>query len=315
MFGRKAKKEPPQESSRRQVQRSGSLSPAFSYYTSRVSEKPIERPKADTQRGQRPPAEDTAETDSKRRLRSVLAGVPFWLLLIVVIVCVGKLLTLSTDPKIVIVGETSTSSNYLRSLSVYEAAAQKLLAGSIMNHSKLTVDTEGISRAFQEEFPELQDVSISVPLASSRPVVYIQPASPSLVLESTHGSYYALNNSGLVLTALRGQVSGLPIMIDQSGLLPQAGKQVLASSTVSFAQTVVYQFNAAHLSVSSFVLPANAPYELDVHLVGKPYAVRFNLANDALTQSGAAIATIQQLGTTTPSNYIDVRVPGRVYYK
>ncbi|HUB93466.1 MAG TPA: hypothetical protein VMB52_03100 [Verrucomicrobiae bacterium] len=314
MLGRKAKQQP-QENPRRQVQRNSGISPAFSYYTSRISEGPPERPKVDKKHGQRPVADDVADVKLKRRSHSVLAGIPFWLLLIVIVVCVGKLLMLSTDPKIVVVGETTTSASYLQPNTVYEAALQRLLSGSIMNRSKLTVDTEGISQAFEAQFPELQDVSISVPLASSRPVVYIQPALPSLVLQSTQGSYYALNASGLVLTTLHGQITGVPLVIDQSGLRPKVGRQVVPSSTVGFAQTVLYQLNAAHITTSSFVLPASAPYELDVHLAGKSYLVRFNLEEDPLTQSGAAIATIQQLGSTTPSSYIDVRVPGRVYYK
>jgi hypothetical protein len=105
------------------------------------------------------------------------------------------------------------------------------------------------------------------------------------------------------------------VVVDQSGLTPRPGRQLLPSSTVGFAQTVAYQLNAAHLVASAFVLPANSPYELDARLEGKPYMIRFNLEADALTQCGAAIATIQQLSGVNPSSYVDVRVPGKVYYK
>jgi hypothetical protein len=155
---------------------------------------------------------------------------------------------------------------------------------------------------------------LEVPFLSSRPVLYIQPADPSLVLQTTQGNY-ALNQTGLVLSRLTHVPANVPVAVDQSGLTPRPGKQVLPGSTVLFAETVAYQFKAAQLTISTFVLPANAPYELDVRLAGRSYAVRFNLQADALTQSGAAIATLQQLGSAVPSQYIDVRVPGRAYYK
>lgn len=324
MFGRKTKDVPEQMPSRRQVQR-GNTSPAFSYYTSRISE-PAERPKdnkankdkdkdkrkLDKREQQQPQPE--ADKNKQASSHSVLASLSFWLLLIVVIVCVGKMLMLNTDPKIVIVGETATSSTYLQPTAAYEAAAKKILSGSIANRTKLTVDAEGLSQQLKQEFPELEDVSISIPLVNSRPVVYIQPTDPSLIAQTTQGNY-ALNKSGIVLTALRSLPSGIPVLVDQSGLVAHLGKPLMPSSTVSFVQTVLYQFTAAHLSITAFVLPGNSPYELDVRLGGKPYMIRFNLEADSLTQSGAAIATIQQLGSTNPSSYIDVRTPGKVYYK
>jgi len=240
---------------------------------------------------------------------------PFWILLLVVVVCTIKILSLSNDPKVIVVGDNSSGSNYLQSDAVYVVAAQKLLATSITNKSKLTVNTNGITQSLKREFPELADVSMSIPLVSNRPVVYIQPAVPSLVLQSTKDSNFAINDTGFVLSQLSSLPSGVPLVIDQSGLSPSPGRQLIPSGTVSFVKTVAYQFGAAHLTISSFVLPAGSPYELDAHLTGKPYAIRFNLENDALTQSGAAIATVQQLGGKVPSDYIDVRVPGRVYYK
>jgi len=309
MFGHKAKSQPDQANNRRQVRRGGSgTSPAFSYYTSRVSEGPVERTL--DRREQQP------EVGKKKgySFSAFLAGLPFWILLVVAIVCTGKILMVSSDPKVVVVGSTPTSSSYLKPMATYEAAAQKLLASSITNRSKLTIDANGVSRALKQEFPELQDVSMSIPLVNSRPVIYIQPADPGLVIQTTHGNY-VLSKSGSVLASLNALPTGIQSVVDQSSLVPEPGKQVLPSSAVTFVQIVAYQFKAAQLPISAFVLPANSPYELDVRLVGKPYDVRFNLEEDALTQSGAAIATIQQLGSTVPADYIDVRVPGRVYYK
>jgi hypothetical protein len=80
-------------------------------------------------------------------------------------------------------------------------------------------------------------------------------------------------------------------------------------------KTVHYQFAQTDIKVNALVLPAKKAYEVNARLEGKPYIIRFNLQEDALQQSGAAIATIEQFGSTVPTGYLDVRVPGRVYYK
>jgi len=310
MFGRKAKATEVVSndfSERRRVVRGDGPRP-FSYYTSRITEAP-ESPK--TVRRKLSPAEETQQRPVRRRF---VTGWLFWVLLLIGIGCAGKLLVLSSNPQVVVVGKTATTARYLRPDSTYAAAAHKLLNSSLANHTKLTVDTEGVDQALKHEFPELLSTSLSVPFLGNRPVLYVQPADPSLVLQATYGNY-AINQTGLVLSSLTRLPAQVPLVVDQSGLTPKPGKQVLPGTTVAFAQTVAYQFKAAQLTISNFVLPANAPYELDVRLAGRPYVIRFNLQADARTQSGAAIATLQQLGTTSPSQYVDVRVPGRVYYK
>ncbi len=290
----------------RQVNRSGGPGPAFSYYSNRG-------PEVRRERGQSRPEQVKTEKN-KPSPRNPMAQMPFWLLIVLAVICVVKVLALGTDPKVIIVGKTPVSANYLQPASVYADAAHKLLSSSITSHSKLTVNLNGTAQALEQEFPELQTVSLGLPLIGSRPIVYVQVANPTVVLQTVHGNY-ALNKAGVTLAKLHSIPAGVPLVADQSSTVPKPGKQFLSSSTVTFLVTQAYQLAAAHLTVSTFVLPAGNPYELDAHLAGQPYAIRFNLQADALTQSGAAIATIQQLGSTVPASYIDVRVPERVYYK
>jgi hypothetical protein len=310
MFGRKNKIEPEQgRAPGRQVDRSGGPGPAFSYYNNRGPEVRRERTQIRTDRVEQP------ETGKSRRLpRSFSAQLPFWLLVALGVVCVAKVLLLSTSPKVIVVGRSPVSANYLQPTTVYADAAHKLLSSSITSHSKLTVDLDGTARAMEREFPELQMVSMGLPLVGSRPIVYVQVATPTLILQTAHGDF-ALNKSGVVLAKLHTIPADVPLVVDQSASVPKPGKQYLPSSTVTFVAIQSYQLAAAHLSVSTFVLPAGSPYELDAHLAGQAYALRFNLQEDALTQSGAAIATLQHLEGAIPASYIDVRVPGRVYYK
>lgn len=311
MFGRKNKKTPEQGRARQPRYSGQPARPAFSYYTSRAPEVTPRRP------GGRREGGEGATGKGKRqgRLpRIPLAQVPFWLLVALAVVCAAKLLSLSTSPKVIVLDQSAVTATYLQPTDVYAKAAQRLLSSSITNRTKLTADVNGTARALEHEFPELQTVSLTLPLIGNRPIVYVQAARPSVVLQSSQGNY-AVNASGVVLARLKSLPAAVPIVVDQSAAAPHAGQQYLPGTTVSFIRTVAYQLSAAKLPVAVYVLPVSSPYELDVRLEGKPYVIKCNLAADALTQSGAAIATIQQLGATTPGSYLDVRVPGRVYYK
>lgn len=308
MFGRKNKNPPEQgRTTGRQMQRGGAVNPAFSYYTNRaVTDAPRER----TQQRQQ-----VAETEQGgTRRRTLASALPFWLLVGLAIICVLKVLWLSTNPKINVVGKTSVSATYLRSTAVYAAATHHLLASSITSHSKVTADLDGTARSLKAQFPELENVMVSIPLVSNRPVVYIEIAQPSLIVQTTHGNY-ALNKAGVALARVQSVPAHVPVLVDQSGGAPQPGRQYLPSSTVAFMQTVAYQFTAAQKAINTFILPSNSPYELDMRLANSAYVIRYNLEEDATTESGAALATIEHLGGAAPTSYLDVRVPGRAYYK
>jgi len=257
-----------------------------------------------------------ADQPSRRRLKlpRVVSQVPFWILLAIVGVCTVKVLALSTDPKLVTLGKSPVTATYLRSSDVYRKAVHKLLNGSITNRSKLTINADGVAHTLQREFPELQTVSVTVPLVGNRPIVYIQIAKPAMVLQTARG-IYAVNGSGVVLSALRELPPDVPVVADQSAAVPQVGRQAIPGSTVHFVQAVAYQLKAADIAINTFVSSVKTPYELDVRLEGRPFVVKYNLQGDAVEQSGTVVAALQHLEDATPSEYLDVRTPGRVFYK
>lgn len=283
--------------------------PAFSYYASRspriaASAEPLRRNSSASSSAPTPPG------------RHILKHWPQLLGLVIVLACVGKVLYVSSSPKIVVKKTVSgQSETFLQPESVYAAAAAKFLKSGLANHLKPTADVTGISQILMRQFPELESVSVVLPLIGNRPIIYLTPAQPSLILQTTISGNYALNNSGMVLARMSETSADSLVVRDETGSQLQPGKQVLPSATVSFIQTVAYQLKAARLQPQSFVLPATSAYELDVRLAGKPFVVRFNLQASALEQSGAVVVTITHLGSTVPSQYIDARVPERIYYK
>lgn len=304
-FGRKEK----QQTGRRQVI-SGERPAAFSYHANRTEQEyNLGR--------QQPREQDTRRRERlvrywRQRLGMLVAG-------IALIVCVVSVLHLNSKPKVISL--TPSSNNYfLQSTEVYQQAATKLFAGSIFNGNKITVDSVGIKQKLQHQFPELADVSITLPLMGHRPIVYIAPTVPSLVLTTAHGDYILDDNGkALISTAKVADLAKLqlPTVNDQSGLAVNPNDIALPSTSVTFIQTVIGEFKTKGITVSSLTLPA-AAYELDVRPTGVGYFVKFNLhESTARQQVGTFLAVQQRLSSQniTPGAYIDVRLDGRAYYK
>lgn len=249
----------------------------------------------------------------RQRIGAVIAG-------LVIIFCILDILHLSSTPKVIAL-TTPSNSYFLQPATVYQTAASKLFKGSIFNANKITINSDVIASKLQKEFPELSAVSVTLPLMGHRPIVYIAPTNPSLILATEHNGSFVLDNNGkaLIQTAQANDLSGLklPVVTDESGITIRTGQVALTSNSISFIQIVAQEMAAKGVTVASYTLPA-AAYELDVHPSGVGYYVKFNMyETDALQQVGTFLAVKQRLSSQniTPSSYIDVRVDGRAYYK
>jgi len=241
------------------------------------------------------------------------------LLLVAIVASTVNILTLSSSAKVLSV-DPHADTTFLHSADVYQQAADQLLAASIWNHNKITINAVKISQQLHDQFPELATVSITLPLLAHRPIVYLAPSQPALILASDNSSYLLDTTGKALLSSSQLPVDkslNIPLVHDQTGLAVQLNHQALRSTDVSFIQTVLAQLSAAHIPVGSIVLPPHAS-ELDVAIASQPYFVKFNLQNnDARQQVGTYLATIAQLQTQNivPAHYVDARVDGRAYYQ
>jgi hypothetical protein len=285
--------------------------PVFSYHANRsVREDRLGRVSVD-------------EPPKRRRNRHIVKRIPAFIALAIILFCIVNTLTLNADPKVVAIGTSTDDASkelFLHSSTIYQTAAQKLFATSVMNRNKLTVDTAHITTQLQQAFPELQSVSVALPLLGHRPIVYIQPAAPIFILTTQSGGVYVIDKSGRALVSGNDAVEAaklrLPTVHDDSGLQTDVGKIALPSDDVAFIAQVVGQLSAQSIRYDSLTLPAGAS-ELDVKITGVSYMVKFNMQGDAKEQAGTYLATRQYLINQhiAPGQYVDARVPGRVYYK
>lgn len=284
---------------------------AFSYHASRSDE-------------QLNTGRQTARTELQRQARRLRA---FRLhkayvsaLLVAVLVLVIFSLNLSQHARLVSVAAQTGGNYFLHPLSDYQEAVDAALKSSLLNHNKLTLDADGISQQLKHRFPELAQVSVTTSLFSHTPVVYIQALEPAILLKSQSGTYLISADGTAIAAASQVHLphnDRLPTVTDKSGLRLQLHKQTLSSDDVAFIQEVVAQLSARQVKAATLVLPAGGG-ELDVRPSGLPYIIKFNLqTGDARQQAGTYLAVRAKLSHEgiTPSQYIDVRLDGRAYYK
>jgi hypothetical protein len=300
---------------RRQKQPTDDLVPAPSAFAYRAS-----RSGEDRSTG-RQASREAVPASTAPRGRFWLQRLGLIVLLLAITASAINVLSLSTAAKVLPL-TTVNSRPLLRPTAVYEAAASHQLASSVWNRNKITIDTAKLNRQLLNQFPELSSVSVTIPLLAHRALVYVEPAQPALVLVTGNGNdSFVIDTTGKVVLraatpAALGQAN-LPLVNDLSGLSIQPNRQVLAAASVSFIQTVIAQLAAKQTVVSGMTLPP-AANELDVQVAGQPYFVKFNLQSDnPRGEAGTFLATIAQLHrqNITPSQYVDVRVDGRAYYK
>ncbi len=239
--------------------------------------------------------------------------IPSYLAIIVVVGSIMYTLTLSTNPKVTIVNVSNQT--IVQPASVYKQAAQTIFNNSIANRTKITINTDKLAREIEHNYPEINAVSIVIPLLGHQPIVEVRPAQSIIILSNPQGQF-VINQQGNAVLKLTDSIVNkynLPAVSDNTGFKVQLGKEALPATSVKFIKTVVDQFAAKKVPIESMTLSTN-PYELDVKVRGAPYFIKFNLLSDPLYSTGTYFATMK-LNPTPLTQYIDVRIPGRAYYK
>lgn len=263
------------------------------------------------------PAKDSKVARLSINKAKVLNYTPSLLAGFVVIVCVAYLSTLSSQVKIQVMGDNDTARTL--QYTKYTDDIQKLLSSSIYNKSKLLIDTDKVAKEIQQEFPELGEVLVILPFAGRRPIIQVSPKEPALILGTRSGGY-VVDGGGRVISKASelesSARSNLPVLQDESGLTIELGKYALPDESVSFVRDIASQVALRGYNIRSLSLP-NVANEVHLRLIDQPYYIKFDLTGDSRVQSGTYFAVRAKLAKdgVTPREYIDVRVPGKAYYK
>jgi len=219
-------------------------------------------------------------------------------------------LILKTPPSL------SVKNNLYRDKSEYQKEVNKQF-DSLLNKNKLTLSEQGIAKAIAEKFPEVDKVTVALPVLGQTPKVTISVSPPAFYLTS-RGRVYVVDSRGLAVARASdlSETLNLPTIEDQSGFAPSIAEQVLSAPEVSFISSLIRQCSKANVPLSSLILPARAQ-ELDLRSSDSPYFVKFFLGGDPAVQAGQFLAARSAFARDggQPSEYLDVRVAGKVFYR
>ncbi len=216
---------------------------------------------------------------------------------------------------------TQTTPTILRSTSDYEQGIGEIMSKSIWNRSKLTINTNELASQIKQQFSELGEVSINMPLIGKRPIVQIAPAKPALIIGSKSAGV-VVGEDGTALMPLSElpngqQYNDLIRIEDAVNTEVEMGRLILPKSTVKFITEAQEYFKQNNMTIEAVKLPA-AANELHIQPKDTPYIIKFNLQNDLRQQIGSYLALkdhIKAKSKTQPSEYVDVRVEDRIFYK
>ena len=250
------------------------------------------------------------------RARRLLARTLDFLVIVIILAGIAYNLLVRSEPKIAL------NSTALHSTETYRQAVVSALKG-LKNRNKLTFDKKGLTTELKQQFPEISNVTVELPLFGQVPSIRLSIAKPSLVLKGAEGTIGAaerliVDAKGTLIGSQQNfpSVKDLPLITDETGFVANIGQPILSLSDVSFILNVLAQAEKAKVPIASLTLPKLAQ-ELDLRTSDRNYFVKLYLGGDALLQAGQFLAARAQFDkqNSQPSQYLDVRVPGKIYFK
>lgn len=260
-----------------------------------------------------------ADESAKRQKRRVVQHIPSLLLLLAILASFVYLSTIDSRVRVAFVKTDDKSTTNLREASEYQTEAENFINHSIVNRSKFMFDSGGLENHLKQRFPEIAAASVSVPIMGRRPVVELQATRPAFILVSGTQSML-IGNNGVALVDAHDVKNigglGLRTVADQTGVELSPGKSALPQEQAQFISVILEQLEKQGYNVDTLTIPAS-PYDLHIKLKDTNYYIKFNILEDPKQQAGSYVALRKKLDAdkVTPSEYVDVRVGERVYYK
>lgn len=258
-------------------------------------------------------ANKAAKTTSSLSLLERVLPAFTWLL---IVIALGYTMTLSSQ---VDVRVTASTTNLVDTAAV-ESRAHELLAGDVMNRTKLGIKSDRVEQELLKSFPEIAEVSLTTGLLRHRPQLAIRSASAEALISGVQDTY-VVSDSGRALFTVDNApdatpLRDLPTIQDQSSFTIERGKAVLSRSQLAAISEVRYQLGSKNIAIDSVTIRGGGG-EMQVKPSGEPYYVRFNFFEDTKKASGTYLAVREQLQRENmkPAEYVDVRIPERAYIK
>lgn len=193
-----------------------------------------------------------------------------------------------------------------------QAEVTKLTQGSWSQGNLLTLDEGELASKLQQQDPLIRTVGVRRQWPHSLKVSAVLK-QPSMGW-STGDQRYLLDSDGTVIGSLPGG-STLPVVNDGSNLPVQVGRQVASPRFVMFVTQLIPALSANGYQVTSLDIK-DTTFDLTVS-TNKGYKLIFDTSRPVTDEMGdlKSVLALLAVQKRAPTQYLDLRIAGRAYYK
>ncbi len=192
-------------------------------------------------------------------------------------------------------------------------AADEYLRANPVQRNVLFLNAQDMAQAVKTQEPTLANVKVSRTLLLGLNVQVVE-SQPSLVWQTGEQSWL-IAEDGRVLRQAKAGEGTFGRIIDTAQLTVKVGDKVADKQFVVFAREFISLAGKKGVDIESSAIGATTR-ELNIRLKNG-IVIRTDTARGASEQVEAYIATIEtaQQQNKKPTEYVDVRIPGKAFYK
>lgn len=206
--------------------------------------------------------------------------------------------------QVTIEGTKNTNADEVRRAAEDEAGQS---FGMVKSRSLALVDPVALSAELKGRFGDFSKVDVTKQWPNGLRVTVTE--RESTLLWKTKDSYYQVDGQGVAFA--KGEPGDRLLLVeDNQGVPVEAGKQIVSPKFIRVLLEVRQQMEAAGIPVESFRIPEST-FEVQAVTKDRWYAL-FDTTRPIPTQVQALQLAVR---SQKPTEYADVRVPGRVYVR
>ena len=192
--------------------------------------------------------------------------------------------------------------------------ADKYLSSRLLGRNWLFMNGGELKTSLQKTFTGQESIIVQKSFPN-RLSIKTDEQKPSLVWKTGSKSYVVSVNGSVMSELQAGQLGELPLVNDNSNIPTKTGDRVVGRDFVDFTNKVFEFIKSSNLG-PSLMSVSDTTVELRVQTTSG-YEIRFNSLASPESQIRSLSSTLDLLAAENkkPSEYIDLRVDGRAFYK
>lgn len=203
----------------------------------------------------------------------------------------------------------------------YIASAQQFVSQSFGNQFSISLNRAELANYLMQQHTEINNVQIITAPFDATPQIIINLRKPVVIWQTKQDpTPFYVDASGTSFAFDGWGAKGLVPINDESGATANLGGPVASSRQISFLGQFVghiAQTSGNKLVINKIVFPPSSTKEVNVYVKDKPYFAKVYLERSPRAQAEAVVKGVKEFEArgVAPAEYMDVRVPEKIFYK